>query len=431
MDLQDALGFLYGRLPVYAHAGNSALGRGLGNITALCRYFGNPHKTFATLHVAGTNGKGTVSSSLAAILCQAGYKVGLYISPHLKNFSERISVNGEQIPAESLVDFVRTVQPMTNKLQASFFEVSVAMAFVHFAQATVDIAIIEVGLGGRWDATNIIVPLLSVITSISHDHQEVLGNTLAEIAHEKAGIIKRGVPVVLGGISPVLRAIFREEAARKESPIFLSDGYRIENVQQALFARTVNVYTSAGTCSHRGLTLPIPTDYYVRNLPVVLCAAERLCRLGYTVTPPTISSGITKMLTHVPLKGRWQRLSTAPILLCDIAHNVAALSLVMRQIQHFHTGPLYVVFGLSSLEKSVGAMWRCLPRSAYYFFTQARAFRSISADLLHKKAQACGLQGEVAEDVNTAIATAKARSTLQSLIFVCGSAYMVAEVEGL
>ena len=431
MDAKDALRLLHERLPAYSRSGPSALKRGLRNVRTLCRYFGDPQGAYPTLHVAGTNGKGTVASSLASILCVAGYRVGLYTSPHLKNFSERIQINGKEIPPEAIVHFVTAARATAEVWQCSFFELTVAMAFKHFADASVDIAVIETGLGGRWDSTNIIAPLLSIITSISLDHQEVLGDTLPQIAYEKAGIIKPDTPLLLGDVLPELHPLFRRHAEQNKAPIFFSHGYNIQDHRRALFERLVRVYAPDGTLLHRALSLPIPTDYYVRNLPTILQAAASLQTLGYRVSSSSCSLGIERLFHHVSLKGRWQRLSEHPTVFCDIAHNTAALKVTLQQILHFHRGRLCIVFGLSAPSKMNPALWEILPSSARYFFAQARAFRSVSARRLHKEACVHGLSGCVVEDVNVAVARAKAACGPQGLVFVCGSAYLVAEIEGL
>ncbi|CCH53388.1 FolC bifunctional protein [Fibrisoma limi BUZ 3] len=425
MNYSESLAYLYSRLPVFHRIGAKALKPGLANTERLCAALGNPHQKFRSIHVAGTNGKGSTSHMLASIYQSAGYRVGLYTSPHLKSFTERIRLNGNPIAEADVADFVTEHQSLIEAVEPSFFEVTVAMAFDYFAKQQVDLAVIEVGLGGRLDSTNIITPRLSVITNISYDHQDVLGDTLPQIAGEKAGIIKSGVPVVISETQSETVPVFREVADRNHASITFADqvytvrdegmrdGYRRVEVTD------VNQQTQV-------YTLDLTGPYQMQNLPGVLASVEKL-QTQWPVSRDAVAAGLAAVVTQTGLQGRFQRLHDQPVVLADTAHNQAGIQSVLAAVQSMPHRVLHLVIGMVA-DKERSHVLQMLPTAARYYFCQAHTPRSLSAEDLRTEAAELGLIGEAFSDVNEALEAAQQNATREDLILITGSNYIIAEL---
>jgi dihydrofolate synthase/folylpolyglutamate synthase len=399
MNYQETLQYLYVKTPAFQHVGQSAYKPGLDNVIALSQAYGHPHLAFQTIHVAGTNGKGSVSHTLAAILQSAGYKVGLYTSPHLRDFSERIRVNGQPIEPNYVVNFVAQSQGIIEQLNPSFFEITTLMAFSYFKQQAVDVAVIEVGLGGRLDSTNIINPVLSVITNVSFDHVALLGDTLEKIAFEKAGIIKPGVPVVVGEAPANLRPIYLE----KGSPVVFAQ----DDVESQL------PFALQGDCQ-------------VMNKKTIL-AAVRLLQQKMPISSEHIAHGLMHVVELTGLKGRWQTLGENPLIIADTGHNEAGIKLIVQQLSRIKCTALRMVIGVVN-DKDVHAMLALLPKEAVYYFTNAQIPRALPAQELQALAKNYGLIGENYASVQEALQAAKNDASETDVIFVGGSNFIVAEV---
>ncbi|MBQ8307177.1 MAG: bifunctional folylpolyglutamate synthase/dihydrofolate synthase [Alistipes sp.] len=428
MNYTQTLDFLYSSLTSFQEKGASAYKPGLERITAFCRHLGNPQRNFFTVHVAGTNGKGSVSHILASVLQQAGYRTGLYTSPHLTDFRERIRVDGEMIPKQKVVNFVDKHVEKMKELELSFFEMSTAMAFDFFAQSDVEVAIIETGLGGRLDATNIVVPILSIITNVDRDHTQLLGESLKEIAREKAGIIKKSIPVMVGEHNPECDPVFEEVAGAMKSrllyaeEIFSCENHRVdETLQRFSLVR-----------KRDGQPIDVESDlmgaYQRQNIITASAAADFL----HEETPLTISrrafrEGTRTAAANTSLRGRWQQIGQNPRVICDTGHNEAGIRRVAEQLSAQTYERLYCVVGFVK-DKEVDTMLACLPKEACYLFSQAHSERALPAVELAERAAAHGLQGEVIPSVGEALARACTMASEQDLIFVGGSNYVVAEV---
>ncbi|MBF9140300.1 bifunctional folylpolyglutamate synthase/dihydrofolate synthase [Hymenobacter properus] len=433
MTYSETLAYLYEQLPMFQRVGAAGFKKGLGNTLALAEALGHPERQFRIVHVAGTNGKGSSSHMLAAALQAAGYKVGLYTSPHLREFTERIRVNGQELPPDYLVDWVARWKPLFEQVQPSFFEMCVALAFAYFAEQRVDIAIIEVGLGGRFDSTNIITPLVSLITNISFDHQALLGNTLPEIAGEKAGIIKPGVPVVVSQTQPEVAPVFEREAASKLAHLVFAD-----QIYQATFSgepvpetglRHVNV-TQHGRPYLPNAELGLPGDYQQHNLPGVLATLDELRALGFRLTEAAVRTGLRQVTQLTGLKGRWSILGQRPLVVCDTGHNAAGLGMVMRQLLRVPHQRLHLVIGTVN-DKDVAGMLAMLPPEATYYFCAANIPRALPAPELAQQAAELGLAGQPYASVPAAVAAARAAAAPADVVFIGGSTFVVAEVEEL
>jgi dihydrofolate synthase/folylpolyglutamate synthase len=430
---QETLTYLYEQLPMFQRVGAAGFKKGLGNTLVLAEALGNPERKFRSVHVAGTNGKGSSSHLLAATLQAAGYKVGLYTSPHLREFTERIRVNGQELPAEYLVDWVARWRHLFEEVQPSFFEMCVALAFAYFAEQRVDIAIIEVGLGGRFDSTNIITPLVSLITNISFDHQALLGNTLPEIAGEKAGIIKPGVPVVVSQTQPEVAEVFRREASAKLAHlVFADDVYQATFVAEAspeTGLRPLNI-TQHGRPYLANAELGLPGDYQQFNLPGVLAMLDELRALGFRSTEAAVRTGLRQVTQLTGLRGRWSIIGRRPLVVCDTGHNAAGLKMVMDQLQRVPHQRLHLVIGTVN-DKDVASMLALLPTTAIYYFCAARIPRALPVAELAQQAAELGLQGQAYESVAAAVAAARAAASPADVVFIGGSTFVVAEVEEL
>lgn len=405
MNYSQTLQYLYSRLPVYHRIGQAALKPGLNNIIQLCNTLGNPQTKFKSVHIAGTNGKGSVSHLLASILIESGYKVGLYTSPHLKDFRERITVNGKKISKSFVVNFIEKYQKLLHELKPSFFEITVAMAFSYFNHRKVDVAVIETGLGGRLDSTNIIIPELSIITNISFDHVQLLGNTLEKIAVEKAGIIKPSVPVVIGEAThDSVKAVFKQAA--------------IANNSKLIFARNVTLKT---------YKCPLLGNYQQKNLRTVLAAINPLLNKGFNIDEGSVKRGIENVIINTGLRGRWEVISKKPYIICDVAHNPAGIKYVVKQIKKTKHKTLHFIIGLVN-DKDINEILRLLPKkNTLYYFTQANIPRALNAQELKTQANNVGLRGGYYPSVKTALNSAKKNYSNGDLIFVGGSFYIVAE----
>lgn len=423
----EVLEYLYANLPMFHRIGAAALKPDLTNTLALCAALGNPQERFKTIHVAGTNGKGSTSHTLAAVLQTAGYKTGLFTSPHLKSFTERIRVSGQPVEEAFVVDFVNRIRTAADTIEPSFFEVTVAMAFDYFAQRQVDVAVIEVGLGGRLDSTNIITPVLSVITNIGWDHQDILGDTLPKIAAEKAGIIKPAVPVVISQHQPQTDEVFMAKAQRESAPlIFAPDRYSVRVTDAST---SLDIYRD-GVCLFDGITLDLQGIYQQKNILGALAAVEELQRQGWAITQEHIRGGVGQVMSLTGLKGRWQTLGQHPLIVCDTGHNADGIAEVVRQIRLQQYNRLWIVFGAVK-DKDIRSVLQLLPKDANYYFCQASVPRALDAAALATQARAEGLHGEVVRDVNEALAQAKANAGPDDMIFVGGSTFVVADLAGI
>lgn len=403
MNYQDTIQYLYNSTPVFEHVGASAYKEGLSNSWALDEHFNHPHTKFKTIHVAGTNGKGSCSHTLAAILQAEGYRVGLFTSPHLVDFRERIKVNGECISQDYVIDFVENERSFFEPLHPSFFELTTAMAFKYFADAHVDIAVIEVGLGGRLDCTNIITPILSVITNISLDHTQFLGDTLEKIATEKAGIIKRDIPVVIGETTPETRNVFLNKTKEMNAPIFFAEEYNNPNANE--------------------LDFELKGSYQDKNKQTILCA---ISHLPLPISPSSVKEGLSHVVELTGLMGRWQTIREHPTVICDTGHNVGGWQYLSQQIKSQPCKNLHIVFGMVD-DKDIDTVMNMLPTNATYYFTQAQTKRAIPANIVEEKGKEHHLKGYVFPQVADAYKAALHHANEDDFIFVGGSSYIVAD----
>ncbi|MBZ4191921.1 bifunctional folylpolyglutamate synthase/dihydrofolate synthase [Niabella beijingensis] len=428
MTYQETLDFIYARLPMFSRIGAAAIKNGLDNIRALCMALGDPQTRMRFIHVAGTNGKGSVSHMLASALQVQGYKTGLYTSPHLVDFRERVKINGKMISEQAIVDFVEKIQPVIEALQPSFFEITVALAFDHFAKEAADIAVIETGLGGRLDSTNIIQPELSVITNIGFDHVQLLGDTLAKIAAEKAGIIKAGVPVVIGETHPETASVFRDKATTEQASLSFADKvFHIENWSYQEEVLVAEVSRNAAI-DHYRYELDLSGAYQIKNLLTVLEACRQLKLAGWALDDAAIAKGIAHTRKLSGLHGRWETIQRDPKIVLDVAHNEDGMRQVLNQLELVPYRKLHLVLGMVK-DKDVDAVLALLPAAADYYFTNAALPRALPAAALADKAVARGLNGTVWPDVNAALDAAKEQAHADDLIVVCGSVFLVGEVK--
>jgi dihydrofolate synthase / folylpolyglutamate synthase len=429
----ETLAYLYEQLPMFQRVGAAGFKKGLGNTLALAEAQGHPERGFRSVHVAGTNGKGSSSHLLAAVLQAAGYKVGLYTSPHLREFTERVRVNGRELTPDYLVEWVGRWRPLFEQVQPSFFEMCVALAFSYFAEQRVDVAVVEVGLGGRYDSTNIITPLVSLITNISYDHQALLGNTLPEIAGEKAGIIKPGVPAVISQAQPEVAEVFRREAASKLAHLVFAD-----EIYQASFTAEADPDSGLRPLSLRqhgrpylpNAELGLPGDYQQLNLPGVLATLDELRAQGFRITEAAVRAGLRQVTQLTGLRGRWSVLGRRPFVVCDTGHNAAGLRMVMNQLQRVPHERLHLVIGTVN-DKDVPAMLSLLPAEGIFYFCAADIPRALKAGELAELGQQAGLQGQAYASVAAAVAAARAAAGPDDAVFIGGSTFVVAEVDEL
>jgi dihydrofolate synthase/folylpolyglutamate synthase len=427
MTYSETLDYLYSRLPMFTRIGAAAMKKDLHNTIVMCENLGNPQDKFKTIHVGGTNGKGSTSHMLAAILQKSGYKTGLYTSPHLKDFRERIRVNGEMITQQYVIDFTAQEKDLIESISPSFFEVTVAMAFAYFAAENVDVAIIEVGLGGRKDSTNIIHPELSVITNISFDHTNLLGNTLQEIAGQKAGIIKPGVPAIIGEQQEEIAQVFIDEATETDSKLIFANSelHVKDTVREGMQLRT-SVYQK-DACLFKDLKLDLTGFYQLKNVLTVIQSVITLNQNGFNISDEAVYSGLANTVQITGLQGRWQTIGENPLIICDTGHNIAGIQEVLENIKATKHHNLHVVIGMLS-DKDINSVLELLPVHAKYYFCQPDLERAMPADELAAKAAKFMLQGPVFETVTLALNAAKKIAETDDLIFVGGSTFVVAEV---
>jgi len=419
---QAVLDYLYTQLPMFQRVGG-AYKKDLSNTIKLCDALGNPENKFKSIHIAGTNGKGSCAHYLSSILQESGYKTGLYTSPHLKDFTERIKINGSQMPQPDVVDFVNTYSKLIEEVKPSFFEITVAMAFEFFAQQEVDIAVVEVGMGGRLDSTNVITPEVSLITNISKDHEQWLGSSLGAIATEKGGIIKEGIPVVIGEKHPETETVFTDLAENKSAPIhFAIDTYSSRRDE------TFKVYRE------NELVCEVPADllatYQVRNIPSVFKVCDLLNEKGFAIDLKSIEAGIRNMSANTGLKGRWQVLQTNPKMVCDVGHNEAGVLLIVEQFKKETFDRLHIVWGTVN-DKDVRSVLKLLPQNALYYFCQAQIPRALPVNELADLANEVGLKGQLYNSVGDAVNAALKNAKPEDLVFVGGSTFVVAELDQL
>lgn len=423
MNYQETLNYLYNSTPVFEHVGAVAYKEGLQNTLALDKHFNHPHTNFKTIHIAGTNGKGSCSHSLASILQEAGYKVGLYTSPHLVDFRERIRVNGQCISKERVVKFVEDERDFFEPLHPSFFELTTALAFKYFEEQKVDIAIVEVGLGGRLDCTNIISPILSIITNISFDHTQFLGNTLAKIAGEKAGIIKKGVPVIIGEANEETRPVFQSKAKEVDTDIIFAEDKAIVTSSTPI-ADGGRIYNLSNNSTLIG---ELSGDYQERNMNTILCACNILKRMNIIKNDDIIAKGLTNICKNTGLLGRWQTIQNNPTVVCDTGHNVGGWNYLAPQIKRQQCNQLRIVFGMVD-DKDINSVMFLLPKNAIYYWTQAESKRAIKAERVAEIANKHDLRGEIFDNVEVAYTKALQDSNKDDFVFVGGSSYIVADL---
>ncbi len=429
MNYNEVLDYLLEHLPFYQRKGAVAYKGNLDNTLALDALFRFPHRRFRTIHVAGTNGKGSVSHMLASILAKAGYKTGLYTSPHLMDFRERIRVNGEVVPEAFVVDFVERFLGMnkTTKLEPSFFELTVMMAFDYFAKVEVDIAVIEVGLGGRLDSTNVILPELSVITNISLDHTALLGDSLGRIALEKAGIIKQTVPVIIGETHPQTSQIFIGKALENRSTILFADQlFWVGTSMVSTDHKQIFNLKSKGGMLFENLKLDLLGKYQSKNICTLICTVLELQKMNWRISEANIREGLENVTNSTGLAGRWQTIGANPAIICDTAHNEAGIREVVLQLREMPYKKLHLIVGMVN-DKDVGAVLALLPKDAIYYFTKASIPRAMNEHQLMQMASFFSLNGAAYEEVNMALCAAKLCADKDDLIFVGGSTFVVAE----
>lgn len=423
MNYEETLEYLYNSAPLFQHIGKDAYKEGLENTYLLDKYFDHPHRKFRTIHIAGTNGKGSCSHTLAAILQAAGYKTGLYTSPHLIDFRERIRINGMPVSKEFVIDFVAKHRDFFEPLHPSFFELTTAMAFHYFAQEEVDVAIIEVGLGGRLDCTNIIHPDLCVITNISFDHVQFLGNTLDKIAQEKAGIIKEGIPVVIGETTAETKPVFAARAQEIHAPIFFAEEEHLLRGSQ-VNEKGKRIYQTEDYVNLEG---ELGGLCQLKNTNTLLSAIRQLRQAGYQFTETDVRKGFSQVCELTGLMGRWQKLEDSPTLICDTGHNVGGISYIATQLSIQKYERLHIVIGMVN-DKDISGVLALLPKNAIYYFTKASVKRALPEKELQELAHQAGLSGNIYPDVQSAVTAARKGASPQDFIFVGGSSFIVADL---
>jgi dihydrofolate synthase/folylpolyglutamate synthase len=427
MTYTGALKYLYEKLPMFSSIGVAAYKKDLTNTRQLCNALGNPQTKFKCIHIAGTNGKGSVSHMLAGILQTAGYKTGLYTSPHLKDFRERIKINGKLCSKDFVVDFTEKIKPQIEKYEPSFFEITVAMAFDYFALHQVDVAVIETGLGGRLDSTNIIMPELSIITNIGYDHMNLLGDTLSKIAYEKAGIIKKNIPVVIGEAIDETKPVFELSATDKNAPIiFAQNNLYAQDFNYEHHRLNVEVVDKRKDEHHR-YTLDLPGIYQIKNLVTVLEAVHQLQLKKWKIQQKHIVSALNKVKHLTGLHGRWEKIKDDPTVIVDVAHNVDGIQQLMEQLELVSYNQLHLIIGFVK-DKEVNAILSLMPKTAVYYFTKAQLPRALNENDLAKLALLHHLQGKTYENVNVALQEALTHANKNDLVLICGSVFLVGEV---
>jgi len=428
MNYRKAIEFLYSQLPAYHRIGKAAYKDNLDNTLVLDEYFGHPHTRYRTIHIAGTNGKGSVSHMIASVLQEAGYRTGLYTSPHLRDFRERIRINGKMIPKMEVTDFIRKHKGIIKSVNPSFFEMTVGMAFDYFARANTDVAVIETGLGGRLDSTNIITPVISVITNIGHDHLDLLGDKLEKVASEKAGIIKKNVPVIIGETQEGIKEVFVSHAGSKGSDIYFADeNFRciLDKAINIKGERRYKINDLSGSRRISGI-IPMGGDYQSGNLQT-LFQVFKILKCSFSFSESNLINGVRKTVRNTGLKGRWQILNQKPLTVCDTGHNKEGLEYVLRQINELPKKTLHMVIGFVS-DKDLSSILPLFPSDAKYYFTRASVPRALHEGILKSQASGFGLAGNSYPDVNNALKAARDAADESDMIFIGGSTFIVAEV---
>ena len=422
MTYEQTIEYLYNSAPMFQQVGAAAYKEGMENSFAIDAHLNHPHKHYKTIHIAGTNGKGSTSHLLASILQSAGYKVGLYTSPHLLDFRERIKINGQMIEESFVIDFISEHKTFFESLQPSFFELTTGMALAYFAEKQIDIALIEVGLGGRLDCTNVITPILSIITNISFDHTNLLGNTLTAIAHEKAGIIKTNIPVVIGEAAGEVKEVFENIKNQHNSDfIFAEEENLILSAQLS-----DSFFLQLQTLDYPNLINELGGFAQEKNAATVLCALKILKDM-LTIPQEAVYQGFRYVIENTGLMGRWQIIQQNPKIILDTGHNVGGIEYIVRQLESEQCENLHIVFGMVN-DKDISAVLQLLPKTAQYYFTNASIPRALKADLLAEQARIFGLQGEIYTKVADAFSSAKQNATEKDIIFVGGSTFIIADV---
>jgi len=424
---EESIHYLYDKLPMFSRSGAKAYKADLKNTLALCKYLDNPQNKIKTIHVAGTNGKGSVSHMLAAVFQENGYKTGLYTSPHLKDFRERIKINGKMISESFLIDFVQKMKTISEEIQPSFFELTFVMALEYFATEKVEVAIIETGLGGRLDSTNVITPLLSVITNISYDHKEILGDTLEKIAFEKAGIIKPTIPAVIGETVPETKPVFLNKAKETNSPLFFAEKkYRV--ISSKYYANHLDLtIVNNETNERNNYHLDLNGIYQEKNILSVITSLE-LLKKEFSLKEEKIKSALSQVKKLTGLCGRWEVIQEKPLVVMDVAHNEDGIKQLIRQIHQMKFNELHIVFGMVK-DKEIEKVLEQFPKNARYYFTKAQNPRALPEEELQEKAKEYQLTGDTFPEVNMAVKSALANASEEDLIVVCGSVFVIAEVE--
>ncbi len=436
MSYQDTIDYLYSRLPLFSRVGPAAIKADLHNTIAICDFLDNPQHKFKTIHVAGTNGKGSTSHMLASIFQEAGYKTGLYTSPHLYDFRERIKVNGQMCSPEFVTSFTNRMKVLIDKIEPSFFEITVGMAFEYFAQEKCDIAIIETGLGGRLDSTNVISPELSIITNIGWDHMALLGNTLPEIANEKAGIIKSDTPIVISESIAETKTVFEQKAAALKAPIYFAENFVEFNSFQNNWHTSLFEFTQPlihyldAPLFPKSFTVEcdLPGKYQFKNLKGVLVATQILATMGWKLSASKILKALLNVKKNTGLMGRWECIQIKPRVILDVAHNEHGIHAILEQLETIYYTQLHIVTGMVK-DKDVYAVLSLLPKKAKYYYTQSHIPRALPVNELATIGKRLGLIGEEYEQVNIAIAAANKNANHNDLILVIGSVFLVAEVD--
>lgn len=430
MTYAETIEFLYSKLPAFQKIGSKALKPKMTNIIELCERLDNPQRSLKTIHVAGTNGKGSSSHLLASVLQQSGYKVGLYTSPHLRDFRERFKINGLDVSESYVIDFVEKIKPLLEEIKPSFFEMTVALAFCYFAEENVDIAVIEVGLGGRYDSTNLILPEVCLITNIGFDHQDILGDTLAKIAFEKAGIIKENTPVIISEYHPETKDVFIKEAELKNAKIqFVSQELSVQFIDMQpdslRFSLSLNLTKEAFNIDS-GLI----GEYQIQNIQGVILTVLELQKQGWEITKNDILVGVKRVIQNTNLKGRWQTLNSKPLVICDTGHNEHAIAITSKRILAQNAREKVFILGFVK-DKDSKAILSYFPRNAKYILCTFDSFRSLSVSELETLSQENNLNAAIFEDVNEALESATKKASAEDFIFIGGSTYLVAELKNL
>lgn len=427
MKYQETLQYLFNRYPVFERSGGLAYKPGLHNVDALLETLGNPHRSFKSIHIAGTNGKGSTSHLLTSVLIESGYKTGLYTSPHLKDFNERIRIGGIPVGHDRIVSFVEKYKSELEKVEASFFEISTAMAFYFFAEENIDIAIVETGMGGRLDATNVLSPELCLITNVGLDHQQFLGNSLREIAGEKAGIIKSGIPVIIGQTNHETHDVFENAASEKDTEIYFAKDYVTAEAYHDGNSLMISANGHHGSVRYE---CGLHGDYQKHNVPLVLLACSLLIKKGWKISEQQVHDGIKNVQNNAALKGRWQVLQKRPLVICDIAHNEPGWRELLPQFTSLNVKRRFVILGFAA-DKAIGRVLQLFPDHFIFVFSQADTPRAIPAEELKLLAETEGLSGEVIPNVNDALEYCLNLASEEDAILIAGSNYLIAELRSI